>query len=133
MRLQSLGLSLLLCTAVIAGCVWLSGNRAPIYNVVDAPLDHAGTIEHVGEQIRQAARFENWAIEEVRPNVIYVTKRRGGHTATAAISYDADSFSIELRGSDYLKQDEDGRIHKLYNQWVQDLEVTIQREIASTF
>jgi len=113
--------------------VGLSCNRGPIYNVVDAPLDHAGNVEHVGEQIRRAARMANWEIEEVRPNVIYVTKRRGQHTATAAISYDADSFSIQLRSNDYFKQSEDGRIHKLYNEWVNSLELTIRREIASGF
>jgi hypothetical protein len=133
MRLRSSGLSLLVCTAVVSGCVWLSGNRAPIYNVVDAPLDNAGTVEQVGEKIRRAARMMNWKIEEVRPNFIYVTKRRGEHTATAAISYDADSFSIQIRSSDYLKQGEDGRIHKLYNEWVHSLESTIRRELASGY
>ncbi len=84
MRLRSFGLPLLLCSASVAGCVWLSGNRVPIYNVVNAPLNHAGTIEHAGDQIRRAARMQNWEIEEVRPNVIYVTKHRGQHVATAA-------------------------------------------------
>ncbi len=130
MRLRSFGLPLLLSSAAIAGCVWLSGNRVPIYNIVDAPLDHAGTVQHAGEQIRRAARIQNWEIEEVRTNLMYVTKRRGQHVATAAISYDADSFSIRLRSSVYLKQTEDGRIHKLYDEWVRSLESTIRREVV---
>ena len=130
MYLRSFRLLLLLSLVFIAGCVWLSGNRVPIYNVVDAPLKHGDTLADVGEDIRRAARMQSWEIEEVGPDVIYATKRRGQHVATAAITYDVDSFSIQLRSSDYFKQTEDGRIHKLYNEWVHSLESTIRRELA---
>lgn len=120
----------LLCTLVTLGCVFLSGNRAPVYNVVDAPLDSPGSLEQVGEQIRLAARFQNWEVEEFRPNVLLATKRYSTHAATASISYDEDSFSIELRGSDHLKEG-DGRIHKLYNQWVHSLEAAILGEVRA--
>ena len=116
----------------ISGCVWLSGNRVPVYDVLDAPLSTTRTEAQVGEIIGRAARIQGWEVEEVNQNVIYVTRRRGSHSATAAVLYDATAFSIQLRGSQNFKQGE-GRIHKLYNQWVRDFEVTIQREGASTF
>lgn len=116
----------------ISGCVWLSGNRVPVYNVLDAPLGTTRTEAQVGEIIRRAARIQGWEVEEVNHNVIYVTRRHGPHSATAAVLYDAAAFSIQLRGSQNFKQGE-GSIHKLYNQWVHDLEETIQREVASTF
>jgi len=75
--------------------------------------------------------MENWEIEEVGPNVIYATKRDGQHAATVAIRYEERSFSIELRNSSYLKQREDGRIHKVYNEWIDSLESAIRREVAS--
>jgi hypothetical protein len=128
--LMRIVLAVLLCTLVTLGCVWLSGNRAPVYNVVDAPLDSSGSLERVGEQIRLAARLIDWQVEEFRPNVVLATKRHGSHVATAAISYDADSFSIELRGSSQMKQG-DGRVHKLYNEWVHDLEAAIRREVSA--
>ena len=132
--------SLLLTAALaISGCtsaaeigVWLSGNRVPVHNVLDAPLSTTQTEAQVGESIRRAARIQGWGVEEMDQNVIYVTRRHGSHFATAAVLYDARAFSIQLRGSQNFKQGE-GRIHKLYNQWVRDLEATIQREVASTF
>lgn len=119
---------LLLLAAAFLGCVWLSGNRVPVYNVIDAPIGRGITVEQVGDAVRRAAQIDNWKVEEVGPQVFYVTKRRGEHSATAEISYRADSFSIELRGSENLKQS-DGRIHKLYNEWVRSLESTIRHEI----
>ena len=125
-------LLLLTVALAISGCVWLSGNRVPVYNVLDAPLSTTQTEAQVGESIRRAARIQGWEVEEMDQNVIYVTRRYGPHSATAAVLYDARAFSIQLRGSQNFKQSE-GRIHKLYNEWVRDLEATIQREVASTF
>ena len=131
MRLSRIVVRVVLIALLISGCVWLSGNRVPVYNVLDAPLSTTQTEAQVGENIRRAARIQGWEVEELDEDVIYVTKRRGSHFATAAVLYDARTFSIQLRGSQYLKQGE-GRIHKLYNQWVRDLEATIQREVASS-
>ena len=132
MHSRFLGVSALACAIVFSGCVWLSGNRAPVYNISDAPLNHTGTIEQVGERIRRAAQMQGWDVQEVRPQVIYVTKRSGSHSATAAISYDNASFSIELRSSDNLKQT-DTRIHKLYNEWIRELESTIEHEVSTGY
>ena len=124
-------LSVLLCSLVALGCVWLSGNRALVYNVVDAPFESTGSLEQIREQIRLAARMQDWYVGDgPRPNVLLATKRYSMHQATAAISYDADSFSIELRGSDHMKQG-DGRVHRLYNEWVHALEAAIRREVSS--
>jgi len=117
---------------LISGCVWLSGNRVPVYDVLDAPLGTTQSEARVGESIRRAARIQGWEVEEVDLDAIYVTKRHGSHVATAVVQYGARSFSIELRGSQNFKQGE-GRIHKLYNEWVRDLEGMIRREVASGF
>lgn len=121
---------LLLVTAAFLGCVWLSGNRVPVYNVIDAPIGRERTVEQVGAAVRRAAQIDNWEVEEVGPQVLYVTMRSGIHSATAEVSYGADSFSIQLRGSVNLKEG-DGRIHKLYNQWIRNLESTIRHEISN--
>jgi len=112
--------------------LWFSGNRMAVYNISDAPLDHTGTTEQAGERIRRAAGMQGWDVQEVRPQVIYVTKRRGSHSATASITYDNASFSINLRGSNNLKQP-DTRIHKLYNEWIRELESTIEREVSTGY
>jgi hypothetical protein len=126
--LKRIVLTVLLCTLAIPGCVWLSGNRVPVYNVVEASFAGEASVDDVGERIRLAARLRNWKVEEYRPNILLATKNHRSHIATAAISYDADSFSIELRGSSNMKEG-DGRVHRLYNEWVRDLEAAIQREI----
>lgn len=41
----------------ISGCVWLAGNRVPVYNVLDAPLSTTRTEAQVGEVIGRAARI----------------------------------------------------------------------------
>ena len=133
MHSRFLGVSALACAIAFSGCVWLSGNRATVYNISDAPLNHTGTIEQVGERIRRAAQMQGWdVVQEVQPQVIYVTKRRGSHSATAAISYDNATFSIQLRGSENLKQ-ADTRIHKLYNEWIRELESTIEHEVSTGY
>ena len=133
MHSRFLVVSALACAIVFSGCVWLSGNRATVYDISDAPLDHTGTIEQVEVGIRRAVQMQGWdVIQEVRPRVIYVMKRRGSHSATAAISYDDATFSIQLRGSENLKQT-DTRIHKLYNEWIRELESTIQHEVSTGY
>ena len=64
--------------------------------------------------------------------VAWLPKRHERHSATAAIRYQVDAFSVRLRASEYLKQ-ADGRIHKLYNEWIRDLEATIQAEVAAEY
>jgi hypothetical protein len=130
MHFRSLGISALVCAAMLSGCVWLSGNRTTVYNVSDVPFHQAGNIEEVGERIRRAARMAGWEVQEVQPQVFYVTKRRGSHSATASVNYDIAAFSIQFRASENLKQS-DTRIHKLYNEWIHELELTIQNEVAT--
>jgi hypothetical protein len=130
MHFRSLPISALMCATVFSGCVWLSGNRAAVYTVANAPFHQAGTIEQVGNQIRRAAQMQGWDVLEIQPRIFYVTKRRGSHSATAAISYDVAAFSIRLRASQNLKQS-NTRIHKLYNEWIRDLESTIQHEVRT--
>ena len=101
-------------------------------DVAEAPLHRAGTIEQVGERVRRAAQMQGWDVREVQHRVLYVTKQRGRHSATASIAYDVDSFSIQFRGSENLKQS-GARIHKLYNEWIRELESTIQHEVATGY
>lgn len=130
MRSRSPGFSALVCATALSGCVWLSGNREAVYNVSATPIHRDATIDEVGERIRRAAQMQDWEVQEVQPRVLYVKKRRGQHSATAAITYDVGSFSIQLRGSENLKQS-GTQIHKLYNQWIRELESTVQSEVAT--
>jgi hypothetical protein len=114
----------------VSGCVWLGGNRVPIEHVERVALARTGPIEQIGTDIRRAARMEGWQVEEVAPRMLYVTRSRADHAATAAVTYDRAAFSIELRSSRNLKQG-DGKIHKLYNEWVRSLEEAIQREVMA--
>ena len=130
MYLRSIGL-LALLLAVAPGCVWLSGNRVAVYEVADARLQGAESIEQVRKGIQRAAQIQGWDLQEVESRRLYATKTRGQHSATAVIRYRRDAFSIELRASENLKQ-ANGRIHKLYNEWVRALEESIQIEVIAT-
>ena len=126
---KSITFSVLLCMMASSGCVWLSGNREPVYNVIKAPIGKTASIKEIGKRIRLAVRLQSWKIEEYKTNILLVTKNHGSHVATAAISYDKNTFSIKLRGSNNFKEG-DGCIHLLYNKWVHDLEAAIHRELS---
>lgn len=113
---------------VVFGC-----KTARVYNVVDVPVTSTRplTAEEVGARIDRAARIQAWTTEQIAPGHLIATKRKGGHAGTVTISYDASSFSIQLRNATNLKHSGD-KIHKLYNEWVQELEETIRMEISSS-
>ena len=100
-----------------------------MYDVRDATIVQDLSIEEVGRRIRIAARVQDWEVEELEPLVILISKSHTKHGATSTVRYDRNSFSIELRGSHNFKEGE-GRIHKLYNQWIRDLERGIHRELS---
>jgi hypothetical protein len=89
------------------------------------------SLAEVGLRIERAARLQSWHAERRQPGLLIVTKRRGRHVGSANIRYDMERFDISLRSSSYLRETPDGKIHKLYNEWVQALERTIRREVAA--
>lgn len=115
-----------LALAVLLGAC----TTAPIYNVTNEPFASPRSLELVGERIERAARLQGWRPERLADDEIIVSRSKGQHTAAATVTFDTRSFSIALRSSSDFKES-DGRIHKLYNQWVASLRATIVREVAA--
>ena len=128
-RLWILGIPLL---ALVSACAGLGpANIRPLYNVEDVPFSN-GPLETLSEaagDIRRAATFLGWTVEEKGPNEILATNRKGKHAAVVTIRFDKKKFSINYRNSVLLDYD-GAKIHKLYNLWVADLERTIQAETS---
>ena len=65
----------------------------------------------------------------MRPDLT-LSGREGLLRLSTALGRWRASLPAPGRPRDYFKQTEDGRIHKLYNEWIRSLESTIRRELA---
>jgi hypothetical protein len=114
---------------VVAAC-----RTAPIRNVTDAPLNAPPgarlTMEEVATAIWRGGQEQGWQISEVRPGELTGTLRLRSHVAVVTITHDTSRFSIRYRDSTNLLQSGDD-IHKRYNTWVRNLDLAIQRELAT--
>lgn len=119
----------LLLAALLGGC-----RTAPVHDVANARLESptALTLDEVHTRIARAARTQGWVVEDVEPGVVIVSKTVDDHVATSTITFDTNQFSISLRHSVNLRQ-HDGSIHKVYNQWVEALELGIRQEAKSPY
>jgi hypothetical protein len=112
---------------LLASCV-----TARIYEPENVPLqyDYSISLAQVSDRVERAARMQGWKTERLSSGHLVATKRKGRHVGTVTIVYDTAKFSLLFRNAVDFKQS-GGRIHKLYNEWIRNLEDTIQMEFAS--
>lgn len=66
-----------------------------------------------------------------KPGYIVATLHLREHEAVVDIIYDTQSYSILYKSSQNLQYNETNRtIHKNYNSWIRNLNVSIQRELG---
>jgi hypothetical protein len=122
-----------LVTSLLA--VLISGCRMrPIHNVLNAPIPrpvsgHQPTMEEVSRAITAAGRRLGWTVAEERPGELTGWLKLRSHLAVVSIVHDTTTFSIAYRDSQNLLYAGDG-IHRNYNNWIRNLERTIQTEIS---
>ena len=107
---------------------------APVHNVArsvfSAPV--TANMAELSEAIWAAGRREGWRVREVGPGQLRAEKNLRTHRALVAIQYDTRGFGITLLEADDLMYDGQ-RVHKAYNEWVEQLEKRIQEEIRFRF
>ena len=127
MRFRKALLVFALSVAVVA-CA-----TVPIMNVDNAAVTNASgkalTHEQVRSAIIRAGGGLGWQMKDEGPNKLVGTLVLRTHTAVVDIPYSATSFSIKYRSSINLDE-ADGKIHKNYNGWIQNLQKGIATQLS---
>ncbi|MEH0668266.1 hypothetical protein [Vibrio owensii] len=114
-----------LLTLLLVGC----GRVQPVLNVEDTPVTYDLQNKQVKAAIVQSATNRGWTIEETSPGVLIAKINVRSHFAEVKIPYSNKYYSIIYLNSVNLKAS-DGKIHRNYNRWVNNLNVDIQRALA---
>ncbi|EKO3867896.1 hypothetical protein P0E20_001849 [Vibrio harveyi] len=114
-----------LLTLLLVGC----GRVQPVLNVEDTPVAYDLQNKQVKAAIVQSATNRGWTIEETSPGVLIAKINVRSHFAEVKIPYSNEYYSIIYLNSVNLKAS-DGKIHRNYNRWVNNLNVDIQRALA---
>ncbi|WP_447754074.1 hypothetical protein [Pseudomonas nicosulfuronedens] len=122
--------SIILCvaTVLVIGCT----GRA-VQNIDQSlPPSSQRTTAQVQQAIHQALAEQKWTLQQDNGSVIYaeITVRERHH-AEISIPYSSQQYSIKLRSSSGLDE-ENGQIHRNYNNWVTLLNEKIQQNLGIT-
>jgi len=114
----------------LAGC-----STQPIQNVDQAAVTNAAgkplTREQVRSSIVRAGAALGWQIADETPNRLVGTIQLRKHTAVVEIPYSAAGYAIKYRSSTNLDE-KDGKIHKNYNGWIQNLHRGINAQLSAS-
>ena len=108
---------------------------APIYDInstaIPNSIDGSMPLSDITRSITSAAAKHGWELRVEKPGHIVGTLHLREHEAVVDILYDTKSYSILYKSSQNLQYDEKNRtIHKNYNSWIRNLNVSIQRELG---
>ncbi|MDX1301317.1 hypothetical protein [Photobacterium sp.] len=101
----------------------------PLLNVENTPVVFNLQSSHVKQAIIEAGIGRGWVMRETTPGKIRGEYQARSHRAIIDITYNAKTYSIEYADSDNLKY-EDGKIHRNYNRWINNLDVDIKKKLA---
>jgi hypothetical protein len=123
--LRALLLSLTL--SALVGCT-----SKPIENIQQTvPGASVRSSADMQQAIVRALNKREWLVQRVSPIDIQAEiTQRGRHHAEISIPYSASQFAIQYRDSWGLDQ-QDGKIHRNYNRWVDNLRSDILQELQA--
>ena len=107
-----------------------NAKRPLILNIENSPINSTQelTVDDVERAIIEGARVRGWQPRVVEPGHIEAVLYIRSHVATVDIYFGTTSYSINYKDSVNLDY-KDGRIHRNYNKWVQNLNSDIQSKI----
>ncbi|MCF1427586.1 MAG: hypothetical protein LPD71_14145 [Shewanella sp.] len=105
------------------------GRIQPVKNVQSAPVAFNLTTAQVESAILRAGIDRGWVMKEIKPGVIRAQIFVRSHSAVVDIDYSNKSYSIKYVSSDNLEY-HNGKIHRNYNRWVNNLDVDIKHALA---
>lgn len=116
-------------TLVLAACA----APQPIYNVNDATVTTTSAKKLSAAQVRTAivtaGTSLGWQVVDKGPGHLEGTLHLRTHTAVVDIPYSASKYSIVFKSAENLDA-ANGKIHRNYNGWVQNLDRAIRTELA---
>lgn len=118
---------LAISAAVLAGACTTTG----MYRIVYRPIVGSAAQGNFSQVAETALTQRGWQITGRRDGAIdasYAVDSQ--HRADITITYTASTYNIEYRGSEGLNYSR-GRIHRHYNNWVNNLDYDIQRLMRS--
>lgn len=118
---------LLFTVSVISGC-----STTKIQNMENMAVPNRSphlSLDNVESAISSACEFLDWELKLLNPGRAIATHRARSHVAQVLIEYTPRNYSINYHDSVNLKHDGDS-IHGVYNQWVEDLDKKIQKELT---
>lgn len=124
MKLVKIAISLLF-VVLLAGC----GRTQPIMNVEDTPVAYNLQSKQVKSAIYGAATKRDWVVTEIKPGLLRAEYFARSHRAVVDIPYNDDFYSILYVESENLKFN-NGKIHRNYNRWINNLNVDIKRSLS---
>ncbi|HCR2040956.1 TPA: hypothetical protein ONC62_004460 [Enterobacter asburiae] len=109
----------------LAGCA-RTAPIAQVHSIVSA----GHTADQVKTAILKAGQKRDWIMTETGPGMIKGRLQSRDHSVQVSIPYTATSYSINYENSLNLKA-ADGKIHKNYNRWVNNLDHDIQLNLSA--
>jgi len=104
-----------------------------IYNVESKKIvlcDLNMSLSEIGLVIKDAGSGLGWDMKSISPWHIVGTFRNKRQIAVVDIMFDHESYSILYKNSSYLRYN-GSSIHRIYNEWVQDLNRAIKRKLLT--
>jgi len=116
---------------IFTGCT-----TAPIYNVIDHPInyqyDKSLNEDQISKAIYQAGNQLNWTMVQKKPNQIIATHIKNHHRAVVDITFDKTHYSIDYHNSSNLAYNGQG-INRRYNFWVVRFSDEIRKNLKIKF
>ncbi|ENO0286572.1 hypothetical protein ACAD16_003582 [Enterobacter asburiae] len=109
----------------LAGCA-RTAPIAQVHSIVSA----GHTADQVKTAILKAGQKRDWIMTETGPGMIKGRLQSRDHSVQVSIPYTATRYSINYENSLNLKAAE-GKIHKNYNRWVNNLDHDIQLNLSA--
>lgn len=119
----------LLAAVAFAGALAGCASTAPVQQV-NATVAGSHTAEQVRTAILKAGVQRKWVMTDAGAGVIKGRLQARDHVAEVRIPYSANRYSIIYDNSLNLKA-ADGKIHKNYNRWVNNLNQDIQINLSA--
>ncbi len=106
----------------------------PILNIDKAPVTSASgkplTEDAVKSAIIRSGAALGWQMRDDGPGKLTATLNLRKHTAVVEIAYNTATYSITYKSSVELDE-ADGKIHKNYNGWIQNLNRGISAQLTA--
>ena len=115
----------ILVLTLTVGCV---GRTKPVYNIENQSIDYALTMEQVEKAIVKSGSQKKWRMMVVKPGQIVGNILVRSHKARIQIDYTEKFYAITYLESNNLLH-KDGKIHRNYNRWINNLDQTIQSNL----